>query len=261
MLIDSHVHLDGPQFDADRAAVIARARDAGVEIMLEIAGSDIGQGSLEPGLRLAEEYDFIYAAVGLHPHEASIFDAGLEERLLAATAHPKVVGWGEIGLDYHYDHSPREIQRTVFRRQLELARQCGLPVIIHTREAEDETIGILGESWADEEARRIGGVFHCFSGSAGLAAAALSLGFHLSFSGVVTFKTAGELREIAACAPLDRLLIETDCPYLAPVPHRGRRNEPAFVRATATLLAELRGIEVEELGAATSANFRRLFRL
>lgn len=261
MLIDSHVHLDGPQYDADRHAVIERARAAGVGIMLEIAGSDIGQGSLGPGLRLADEYDFIYAAVGLHPHEATLFDPELERQLRQAATHPKVIGWGEIGLDYHYDHSPREVQRTVLRRQLELAREHRLPVIIHTREAEEDTIRILDEQWSDDAAREIGGVFHCFSGSRELASAALERGFCLSFSGVVTFKTASELREIAAEIPLDRLLVETDCPYLAPVPHRGQRNEPAFVRVTAALIASLRGIDPDELARATSRNFGRLFRV
>ena len=261
MLIDSHVHLDVRQFDDDREAVIARARAAGVAFMIEIAGSDIGQGSLGPGLQLAEDYDFIYAAVGLHPHEASIYDEEVEQQLRKAASHPKVVGWGEIGLDYHYDHSPRDVQRIVLRRQLELAREYRLPIIIHTREAEDDTIDLLRDGWSDEEAREIGGVFHCFSGSRRLAEAAIELGFHLSFSGVVTFKTAGELREIAAWAPLDRLLIETDCPYLAPVPHRGKRNEPAFVRETASLIAGLRGIDPELLAGATSLNFGRLFRI
>ena len=261
MLIDSHVHLDGPQFDGDRAEVIARARAAGVELMLEIAGSDIGKGSLEPGLRLADEYDFIYAAIGLHPHEAGIFDDALEKLLLDYARHPKVVGWGEIGLDYHYDHSPRDVQRDVLRRQLQLARHSRLPVIIHTREAEEDTIVILREEWSDAEAREIGGVFHCFSGTSALAEAAIDLGFYLSFSGVVTFKTAAELRNIAATIPIDRFLIETDCPYLAPVPHRGKRNEPAFVRETATLIAAIRGTELEEVARATSANFRRLFRV
>ncbi|NBO63650.1 MAG: TatD family deoxyribonuclease [Acidobacteria bacterium] len=261
MLIDSHVHLDGQQFDGDRADVIARARAAGVGMMLEIAGSDIGGGSLQPGLQLAESYDFIFAAVGLHPHEASLFDSELEKLLLNAAAHPKVVGWGEIGLDYHYDHSPRSIQREVFRRQLELARAQRLPVIIHTREAESDTIEILSAGWSDSTAREIGGVFHCFSGSPHLAQSALEMGFHLSFSGVVTFRTAEELREIAASAPLDRLLVETDCPYLAPVPFRGKRNEPAFVRETASLIASLRGLDLIEFAQATSANFGRLFRL
>ena len=261
MLIDSHVHLEGAQYDQDREEVIARARAAGVEILLEIAGSDIGAGSLQPGLRLAEKYDFIYAAVGLHPHEASLFDPELEATLLAAAGHPKVIGWGEIGLDYHYDQSPRDVQRDVFRRQLALARSRRLPVIIHTREAEADTLDILRAGWSDSEAREIGGVFHCFSGSTSLAMAALDLGFYLSFSGVVTFRNAGELREIAATIPLERLLVETDCPYLAPVPYRGRRNEPAFVRETATLIATLRELDAAYFARVTAANFGRLFRL
>jgi TatD DNase family protein len=261
MLIDSHVHLDVNQFDEDREEVIARARTAGVEYMLEIAGSDIGAGSLPRGLQLAETYPFIYAAVGLHPHEASLYDEALEAVLLTASQHPKVIGWGEIGLDFHYDHSPREIQQAVFRRQLQLASQTGLPPIIHTREADEETIAILDEVWTDPEARERGGVFHCFTGTHALAEAALARGFLLSFSGIVTFRSATELQEIAANLPADRFLIETDCPYLAPVPHRGRRNEPAFVRETAAFLAQLRGVPIEELIATTAENFRRLFRL
>lgn len=261
MLIDSHAHLDVPQYDDDREAVIERARAAGVTIMLEIAGSDIGRGSLEPGLRLAEAYPYIYAAIGLHPHEASLWDEAMEQRLVAAAGHPKTIGWGEIGLDYHYDHSPREVQRSAFRRQLELARERRLPAIIHTREAEEDTVAILRELWGDAEARAIGGIFHCFSGSRSLAEAALDLDFHLSFSGVVTFKNAAELREIAADVPDHRILVETDCPYLAPVPHRGKRNEPAFVRQTAALLAELRGSSLEEFAATTTRNFKRLFGL
>lgn len=260
MLIDSHVHLDVAQFEEDREEVIARARAVGIELMLEIAGSDIGAGSLPRGLRLAETYPFIYAAVGLHPHEANIYDEALETVLLTASQHPKVIGWGEIGLDFHYDHSPREVQRRVFRRQMELACQTGLPPIIHTREAEDETIDILDDVWTDPAARERGGVFHCFTGTRALADAALARGFMLSFSGIVTFRSATELQEIAASLPADRFLIETDCPYLAPVPHRGRRNEPAFVRETAAFLADLRGVPVEELIAATAQNFRRLFR-
>jgi TatD DNase family protein len=261
MLIDSHVHLDVPQFDEDREAVIGRARAAGVDLMLEIAGSDIGSGSLARGLQLAETYPFIYAAVGLHPHEATLYDASLEATLLAASRHPKVIGWGEIGLDFHYDHSPRDLQQRVFRRQLELARSANLPPIIHTREAEEETIAILDDVWSDPDARASGGVFHCFTGSPALAEAALARGFLLSFSGIVTFRTATVLQEIAATIPPEQFLIETDCPYLAPVPHRGRRNEPAFVRDTAIFLAHLRGVSPEELFATTTHNFRRLFRL
>ena len=233
MLVDSHVHLDTTAFDADRDAVISRARESGIELMLEIAGSDVGEGSLDRGIQLAEKFDFLYAAVGLHPHEAVIYDADLERRLIELSSHPKVVAWGEIGLDYHYNYSPPDVQRRVFRRQLELASERGLPVIIHTREAEDDTIAMLEEF-------SLRGVMHCFTGSAVLARAALDFGFYISFSGVLTFKNAGELREIASAMPLERMLIETDCPYLAPVPHRGRRNEPAFIVETAKEVARVR---------------------
>lgn len=261
MFIDSHAHLDVPNYDADRAEVIARARAAGVEVMLEIAGSDIGKGSLPNGLKLAEEHSFIYAAVGLHPHEASLYNEQLEQELLAAAQHAKVIGWGEIGLDYHYDHSPREVQRGVFARQLALARQIQLPVIIHTREAEDDTIALLQEHCATPGGNELGGVIHCFTGTQKLAEAALALGFHLSFSGVVTFKAAEELRAVARAAPPERLLIETDCPFLAPVPYRGKRNEPAFVVETAKKLAELQGVSVEAIARITSNNFKQLFKL
>jgi TatD DNase family protein len=261
MIIDSHAHLDVPNYDADRGEVIARARAEGVDLMLEIAGSDIGKGSLPVGLRLAEEYPFIYAAVGLHPHEASLYDDALEKELIAASAHPKVLGWGEIGLDYYYDNSPRDVQRRVFRRQLGLALERSLPVIVHTRDAEEETLEILDEAWAKPGGSEIGGIIHCFTGTGGLADAAVEMGFLISFSGVVTFKKAEDLRAIAARLPLDRLLVETDCPYLAPIPFRGKRNEPSYVKATARCIAELRGLSFEEVAAATSANFRRLFRL
>jgi len=261
MFIDSHSHLDVPNYDADRAEVIARAREARVEIMLEIAGSDVGKGSLAPGLKLAEEHEFIYAAIGLHPHEASLYDSQLEETLLACSRHPKVIGWGEIGLDYYYDNSPRDVQQGAFRRQLELALERRLPVIIHTRDAENDTIAILREAWADAGGAEVGGVIHCFTGTQTLADAALEMGFYISFSGVVTFKTAEELRNVARGVPIDRLLIETDCPFLAPVPHRGKRNEPAFVIETARKLSELKQTSLEEIARATSGNFRRLFRL
>ncbi|MGE0130689.1 MAG: TatD family hydrolase [Blastocatellales bacterium] len=261
MFIDSHVHLDVPNYDADRAEVINRAREASVEIMLEICGSDVAKGSLDVGLKLAEGYSFIYAAVGLHPHEASLYDEALEQKLLAMSDHEKVIGWGEIGLDYHYDHSPRDTQRRVFRRQLQLALERRLPAIIHTREAEDDTIQILRESWADIGGSEIGGIIHCFTGTQRLADAAIEMGFHISFSGVLTFKNAEELRDVARSVPMDRLLVETDCPYLAPLPHRGKRNEPAFVRETASRLAELKGVGVEEIARDASGNFKRLFKL
>jgi len=261
MFVDSHAHLDTPNFDADRAEVIARARAAGVEMMLEIAGSDVGKGSLGPGLKLAEEHEFIYAAAGLHPHEASLYDPQLEQTLLECSRHPKVIGWGEIGLDYYYDHSPREVQQQVFRRQLELALDRRLPVIIHTRDAEADTVAILRETWAGAGGADVGGVIHCFTGTQTLADAALEMGFHISFSGVVTFKTAEELREVARRVPMERLLVETDCPFLAPVPYRGKRNEPAFVVETARKLSELKAVAPEEIARATTDNFRRLFRL
>lgn len=261
MFIDSHAHLDVPNYDADRAEVIARARAAGVELMLEIAGSDIGKGSLEPGLRLANEHESIYAAIGLHPHEASLYNTQLEKTLLDCSCHPKVIGWGEIGLDYHYDHSPRDVQQQVFQRQLELAIERRLPVIIHTREAEEDTIAILRQAWAENGGADIGGIIHCFTSSQALADAALEMGFYISFSGVLTFKTAEELRDVARSVPMERLLIETDCPFLAPIPYRGKRNEPAFVIETAKKLAELKQTSVEEIGRVTSGNFRRLFSL
>jgi TatD DNase family protein len=256
MLIDSHVHLDTPPFDPDRHEVIARARASGVELMLEIAGSDIARGSLPIGLALAETDPFIYAAIGVHPHEASLYDERLESELLASSERAKVIAWGEIGLDYHYDHSPRETQRRVFRRQLALARERRLPAIIHTREAEDDTIAIL-----EDESDGAPGILHCFTGTPRLAEKALALGFLISFSGVITFKNAEPLREVARIVPDDRILIETDCPYLAPVPHRGRRNEPAFIVETARALALLRGASEVAIAQTTSANFLRLFGL
>lgn len=261
MFIDSHAHLDVSNYDADRAEVIARARAAGVELMLEIAGSDVGKGSLAPGLRLAEEHEFIYAAIGLHPHEASLYDAELEQTLLECSRHPKVIGWGEIGLDYYYDNSPRDVQQSAFRRQLELAIERRLPAIIHTRDADEDTIAILRESWFEHGGANIGGIIHCFTGTQALADAAIKMGFHISFSGVLTFKTAEELRSVALTVPMERLLIETDCPFLSPIPHRGKRNEPAFVIETAKKLAELKQVSIEEIARATSGNFRRLFGL
>jgi TatD DNase family protein len=261
MLIDSHAHLDVPNYDADRDEVINRAREAGVEMMLEICGSDVAKGSLDVGLRLAEDYPFIYAAIGLHPHEASLYDEALERKFLAMSEHEKVIGWGEIGLDYHYDHSPREDQRRVFRRQLELALDRRKPAIVHTREAEEDTIQILGEVWAGAGGSEIGGIIHCFTGTQKLADAAIGMGFRISFSGVITFKNAGDLREVARTVPMDRLLIETDCPFLAPLPYRGKRNEPAYVRETAAKLAEIKGVGVEEIARVTSDNFKCLFNL
>ena len=261
MLIDSHAHLDVPNYDADRAEVIDRARQAGVEMILEICGSDVSKGSLDVGLKLAEEYSFIYAAAGVHPHEASLYDEAIERKLIEMSEYEKLIGWGEIGLDYHYDHSPRDAQRRVFRRQLRLALERRAPAIIHTREAEDDTIQILREDWAEAGGDAVGGIIHCFTGTQRLADAAIEMGFHISFSGVLTFKNAVDLRDVARSVPMERLLIETDCPYLAPLPYRGKRNEPAFVQETAAKLAELKGVGVKEVALATSDNFKRLFAL
>lgn len=250
-LIDSHTHLDDAQFSEDRAAVIARARAAGVERMLAI-GTGGGPPDLEAGVRLAAEYPFVLATVGVHPHDAAKATDATFERLRELAAHPKVVAIGEIGLDYHYDLSPRDVQRAVFSRQLGLAAEARLPIIIHTREAWDDTFEILRREWRGE------GIVHCFTGDAAQARQALDAGFSLAFGGVLTFPKADAVREAARMAPAERLLIETDCPYLAPVPHRGKRNEPAFVVDTARRLAELRAKAVEEIAALTADNFERL---
>ena len=250
-LIDSHTHLDDAQFNEDRAAVIERARAAGVERMLAI-GTGGGPPDLEAGVRLAGEYPFVLATVGVHPHDASKATEATFERLRELAAHPKVVAIGEIGLDYHYDFSPRDVQRAVFSRQLAIAAEAALPIIIHTREAWDDTFEILRREWRGE------GILHCFTGDAVQARQALDAGFHLAFGGVLTFPKAEPVREAARITPADRLLIETDCPYLAPVPHRGKRNEPAFVLETARRLAQVRGQPVEEIAALTADNFERL---
>jgi TatD DNase family protein len=257
MFIDSHCHIDGPEYDADREEVIARARDAGLTTMLNVGTGDPHSGPFERAVELAEKHTDIYAAVGVHPHDAKLFDDRAEQRLVDLVKQSqRVIAWGEIGLDYHYDHSPRDVQCEVFRRQLRLARSLNLPVIIHSREANDDTIAILREELTDYER---GGVLHCFGGSLEMATSALALGFFVSFAGNLTFKKAEDLRGIARQLPLDRLLIETDCPYLTPVPFRGKRNEPARVVETARCLAELHGRELEEMGRITSENFGKLF--
>lgn len=259
MFIDSHAHIDGPEYDGDREDVIQRARDAGVHTILNVGTGDPHSGALERAVELAERHDDIYAAIGTHPHDAKLFNDEAEERINnLIKASSLVIAWGEIGLDYHYDNSPRDAQRHAFRRQLQLARAAGLPVVIHTREAEDDTIEILQSEWNASDLR---GIMHCFSGSSRLAEATMKLGFLISFAGVLTFKKADDLREVARHVPLDRLLIETDCPYLTPVPFRGRRNEPAHVVEVARSLALLHETSVEEIGSITTTNFRKLFRL
>ena len=259
MFIDSHCHIDGPEYDADREEVIARALDAGVGTMLNVGTGDPNSGAFERAVALAEKHEEIYAAVGVHPHDAKLFDDATEARLLSLFEQSKrVIAWGEIGLDYHYDHSPRDTQRQVFRRQLRLARGRNLPVVIHSRDADDDTVAILREELSDYSRA---GVLHCFGGSLAMAQAAIELGFFVSFAGNLTFKKADNLRDAAVKLPLDRLLIETDCPYLTPIPFRGKRNEPARVVETARCLAELLGKEAEEIGQLTSENFLKLFQV
>lgn len=253
-LVDSHNHIDMPQFDGDRAEAIARAREAGVETMLVVGGVD-GENGQRRALTVAEEFG-LPASAGLHPHEAKLWSAAIEDELRGFARDGRVVAIGEIGLDFHYDHSPRDVQRDVLRRQIRLAREVGLPVIIHTREADDETAAILEE----EQAGDCGGVIHCFTGGEELARRALRLGFYLSFSGIVAFPRAEVIQKVAKSVPLDRLLLETDAPFLAPPPHRGKRNEPAFVVEVARKVALLRAEALEDVGRAALGSFRRLFR-
>ncbi len=226
MIADSHAHLDMPQFDADRDDVVRRARAAGVELILTIGTASPDDRSIETTLELAEAYDFVHAGVGVHPHDARLADEALWQRMERWSRHPKVVLWGEIGLDYYYDHSPRDAQLEVFRRQLRLAADRGIPVSLHCRDAWPDLVETLRQEW--RHASR-SGILHSFTGTGEQARECADMGFLISFSGMVTFKNAGALRAAARTIPLDRLLVETDSPYLAPVPHRGRRNEPAFV--------------------------------
>ena len=257
MFVDSHAHIDGPEFDADRDEMLKRAHDAKVTAILNVGTGDPHSGVFERALEMARRHPHVYTAIGVHPHDAKFYDDKAEAliRQLFETAG-RVIAWGEIGLDFHYNNSPQDVQIEAFKRQLRAATDVGVPVIIHTREAEKETIEILQSEYSDAECR---GVFHCFSGSRDLARRALDLGFALSFSGIVTFRRADELREIAKEVPLDRLLIETDCPFLAPVPYRGQRNEPAYVIEVARCIAELRGLRLEEIARITTDNFENIF--
>lgn len=254
MLIDTHTHLDDARYNDDRDAVILRAQEAGVGTFITI-GCDLETS--RSAVALADRLSFVYASVGVHPHEVKHIGDDWYDELRRLAQHTKVVAYGEIGLDYHYNHSPPKLQRERFREQLCLARDLGLPVVIHTREAQEDTIAILRE----ERAEDIGGVFHCFSGDTWLAKDALELGFMLSFAGVITFQNAVMLRDVLKTVPLDRLLIETDCPYLTPAPHRGKRNEPAHVRLVAEKMAEVKSVPVEEIERETTRNARRLFKI
>jgi TatD DNase family protein len=253
MLIDSHCHLDFPELTSDESGVLARARTAGVGGMLTI-GTRLDQ--FERVRAIAERHDNIWCSVGVHPHEAKEEGQRTPDRLIEAACHPKVVGIGETGLDFFYEHSPRAEQAESFRAHIAAARQTGLPLIVHTRDADAETGDILEEEYAKGA---FPGLIHCFSSGRSVAERALALGLYVSISGIVTFKAAEDLRTIVRDLPLDRLLVETDAPYLAPIPKRGKTNEPAFVAHTAAKVAELKGISLAELEAATTENFFRLF--
>ena len=255
MFIDSHAHIDGHEFDADREEVIQRARSAGVSVILNVGTGDPHSGAFERAVELGKTHESIYTAIGTHPHDARLYDDAAEEKIKTLINNEHVIAWGEIGLDFHYDNSPRDVQVDVFKRQLRAARECDLPVVIHTREAESETIEILRNEYDGS------GVFHCFSGSMELAQRAIEIGFMISFSGIVTFKKADELRAVAKHVPLDRLLIETDCPYLTPIPYRGKRNEPAYVVEVARCLATLHDVNIEDMARITTENFNRFFGL
>jgi TatD DNase family protein len=250
---DSHTHLDLAEFDSDRKALLKRAAEAGVVRMLLVAQADDSVG-LDRGLTVARDCG-LKASGGLHPHEAIHWSETLAERLHDLGKARAICAIGEIGLDFHYDHSPRDQQEEVFRRQIRIARAVKLPIIVHTREADELTIAILREEKADE----VFGVIHCFTGTQDLADAALAMGFYISFSGIACFANADPLRAVAKTVPLDRFLVETDCPFLAPPPHRGKRNEPAFVVDVARRMAEVKGISLEAMGEATVRNFETLF--
>jgi TatD DNase family protein len=265
MYTDSHCHPENKRFDSDRPDVFARAKSAGITTMLAIGNGDgPGTGTFDCAIKLAEQYEGVYATVGIHPHEAALASPQDFDELVTLTRHPKVIAWGEIGLDYYYDHSPRDVQQRVFLQQLDLAKAANLPIVIHCRPSDnstnawDDTLHLLRENWA---ANGLGGVMHCFGGTVEQACASLDLGFVISFAGNITYPKAQNIRDAASIVPLDRMFIETDSPYLAPVPHRGKRNEPAFVTEVARRVAELRGVSPEQIGEQTTQNFRQFFRI
>ncbi len=291
MLIDSHCHIDGEAFDADRDEVVQRARDAGVVAMLNVGTGDPKTDDFRKAVAVAEKYESVFASVGVHPHDAKLYDDNAEQHLIdLVKSSNKVIAWGEIGLDYYYDHSPRDVQREVFRRQINTAKELSLPVIIHSRDANEDTVEILTEAFSGinenselktanwnsetedasfESSRQLSaasyqrkqGIMHCFGGTPEMAEALMKIGFLISFAGNVTFKKAENLRDSARVVPLGRLLIETDCPFLTPIPFRGKRNEPSYVAHTAAYLADLYGVPLETLADQTTANFLKFFDL
>ncbi|HEY7351754.1 MAG TPA: TatD family hydrolase [Terriglobales bacterium] len=261
MFVDSHCHLDGERFDSDRDQVVARAKSAGLRNILAIGTGD-GPGTLDCAIKIAEQYEMAYATVGIHPHEAKLAKESDFTDLEQLSQHKKVIAWGEIGLDYFYDHSPRDVQKNVFVRQMEMARNAKLPIVIHCRPSEksenawEDCLAVIDEHWRPSG---LEGVLHCFTSTWTHAKRALDMGFMISFAGNVTFAKAQQIRDSATQVPLSRMLIETDSPFLAPVPHRGKRNEPSFVTEVARQIGELRGISTEEVGQQTSRNFYKLF--
>jgi TatD DNase family protein len=256
-LIDSHAHIDFPQFAEDRDAVLDRARTAGVNTILAI-GTGPGPEKLDAAIPYAEAHDWIYTSVGIHPHEAKEATPAHLETLARLAQHPKVIAWGEIGLDYFYDHSPREVQKQVFREQMELAHAAKLPIIIHCRDAWSDCLDVLEESW---KPTGLGGILHCFTSTIDDARRGLDMGFMVSFTGNLTYPKAQNIRDVAKNLPPENILIETDSPYLAPQTFRGKRNEPAYVAEVAKALASVRNLGTEETAAMTAANFRRFFHL
>jgi TatD DNase family protein len=254
-LIDSHAHIDFPQFDADRDAMLDRARAAGVTTLLAI-GSGPGPEKLDAAIPYAEQHDWIYASIGTHPHEAKDFTPNHLDQLSKLATHPKVLAWGEIGLDYFYDHSPRETQAKVFRDLLARAYQAKLPIIIHCRDAWPDTLAILDEVWRPTG---LGGILHCFTSTLEDAQHGVDMGFLISFAGNSTYPKAANIRDVAKALPLEKILIETDSPFLAPQGFRGKRNEPAYLAEVAKAIATVRNLTAEEVAAATAANFRRFF--
>jgi TatD DNase family protein len=256
-LIDSHAHIDFPQFAEDRDAVLERARAAGVTALLAI-GTGPGPEELDSALPFADQHDWIYATVGIHPHEAKEVTRQHLEELEKLAQHAKVIAWGEIGLDYYYDHSPRDVQQKVFRDQMALARRADLPIVIHCREAWADCLAMLEEDWGPTG---LGGILHCFSSTLEDARRGIDMGFLVAFGGSLTYPKSQNLRDVAKALPLANILLETDAPYLAPQPFRGNRNEPAYVIEVARALASVRDLPAEEVAAATTGNFRRFFGL
>ena len=269
MFIDSHAHLEGKRYDGDRDEVLARAKQSGIGAYLAIGNGD-GPDTADCGIQLAEkyggkpEYPRIWASIGIHPHEASLANAEAYAKLEQWARHRRVVGWGEIGLDYYYDHSPRDVQKAVFVQQMELARAAKLPLIIHCRPSDnsenawDDCLSLIRDNWASSG---LGGILHCFTGTVDHARRGLDLGFMISFAGNVTFPKAQNIRDAAQLVPLDRMLIETDSPYLAPIPYRGQRNEPAYVKEVARQIGQICDLPLEEVGNRTAQNFYEFFKL